>query len=92
MQDTRRGGFPHRHRTRRPRSTGHPNIPVSGGPDGPVDPLFVQGKPAEIGGYYQPDPALAAGLNVHAGRVTHRSVSEAHGLEYTDRTELMTAA
>ncbi|NMR31573.1 alanine dehydrogenase [Crystallibacter degradans] len=27
------------------------------------------------------DPALAAGLNVAAGQVTHRSVSEAHGLE-----------
>lgn len=38
------------------------------------------------------DPALAAGLNVHAGRVTHRSVSEAHGLEYTDRAELVRAA
>ncbi|MFI7481575.1 alanine dehydrogenase [Kocuria sp. M1R5S2] len=38
------------------------------------------------------DPALAAGLNTAAGHVTHRSVSEAHGLEYTDRTELVTAA
>jgi alanine dehydrogenase len=38
------------------------------------------------------DPALAAGLNTAAGHVTHRSVSEAHGLEHTDRTELMTAA
>ncbi|SDB84281.1 L-alanine dehydrogenase [Raineyella antarctica] len=26
------------------------------------------------------DPALAGGLNVHAGRVTHRGVAEAHGL------------
>jgi alanine dehydrogenase len=37
------------------------------------------------------DPALAAGLNVHAGRVTHRSVSEAHGLDYTDRQDLVAA-
>jgi alanine dehydrogenase len=37
------------------------------------------------------DPALAAGLNTAAGRVTHRSVSEAHGLEFTDRSELVTA-
>ena len=37
------------------------------------------------------DPALAAGLNTAAGRVTHRSVSEAHGLEFTDRSELVPA-
>ena len=30
------------------------------------------------------DPALALGLNVAAGRVTHRSVSDAHGLELAD--------
>ncbi|MFW6187941.1 MAG: alanine dehydrogenase [Actinomycetota bacterium] len=35
------------------------------------------------------DPALAAGLNVTAGRVTHRSVGAAHGLEFTDRSELV---
>ena len=35
------------------------------------------------------DPALAAGLNVAAGRVTHRSVGAAHGLEFTDRSELV---
>lgn len=35
------------------------------------------------------DPALAAGLNTAAGRVTHRSVSEAHGLEFTDRQALV---
>ena len=35
------------------------------------------------------DPALAAGLNVAAGRVTHRSVGSAHGLEFTDRSELV---
>jgi alanine dehydrogenase len=32
------------------------------------------------------DPALAAGLNVAAGHVTHRSVSEAHGLPLADAT------
>jgi alanine dehydrogenase len=37
------------------------------------------------------DPALAAGLNTAAGRVTHRSVSEAHGLEFTDRSALVPA-
>jgi len=30
------------------------------------------------------DPALAAGLNVHDGAVTHRGVAEAHGLEAAD--------
>ena len=30
------------------------------------------------------DPALALGLNVAAGKVTHRSVSNAHGLELAD--------
>ncbi|WP_077488867.1 alanine dehydrogenase [Sinomonas mesophila] len=29
---------------------------------------------------FEKDPALAAGLNIAAGRVTHHSVSEAHGL------------
>ncbi|MGQ1838591.1 alanine dehydrogenase [Kocuria turfanensis] len=38
------------------------------------------------------DPALAAGLNTMAGHVTHRSVSEAHGLEFTDRADLVPAA
>ncbi|HEV3498351.1 MAG TPA: alanine dehydrogenase [Actinomycetes bacterium] len=37
------------------------------------------------------DPALAAGLNTAAGRVTHRSVGEAHGLEFTERPELVAA-
>jgi alanine dehydrogenase len=33
------------------------------------------------------DPALAAGLNVAGGKVTHRSVSEAHGLELSEHPE-----
>ncbi|MBT1004412.1 alanine dehydrogenase [Paenarthrobacter sp. DKR-5] len=37
------------------------------------------------------DPALAAGLNVAAGRVTNRSVSEALGLELSGWEELMAA-
>jgi len=37
------------------------------------------------------DEALALGLNVAAGRVTHRSVSEAHGLELADWRTLVTA-
>ena len=37
------------------------------------------------------DPALAAGLNTMGGRVTHRSVSEAHGLELSERPELVAA-
>jgi alanine dehydrogenase len=36
------------------------------------------------------DPALAAGLNVIDGLVVNRSVSEAHGLKYTDRQALAT--
>ena len=37
------------------------------------------------------DDALALGLNVAAGRVTNRSVSEAHGLPLADWRELVTA-
>jgi alanine dehydrogenase len=37
------------------------------------------------------DPALAGGLNTMDGHVTHRSVSEAHGLPYLDRRELVAA-
>ena len=33
-----------------------------------------------VAGAFEKDPALAAGLNVASGRVTHHSVSEAHGL------------
>jgi len=35
------------------------------------------------------DPALARGLNVVAGHVTHAGVAEAHGLSYTPVTELL---
>ena len=34
-----------------------------------------------VRGAFDADPALARGLNVASGRVTHRSVSEAHGLD-----------
>jgi alanine dehydrogenase len=38
------------------------------------------------------DPALAAGLNIAAGKVTHRSVSEAHNLPLVaDWHELVSA-
>ncbi|MDJ0322197.1 alanine dehydrogenase [Cryobacterium sp. PH31-AA6] len=37
------------------------------------------------------DSTLALGLNVAAGRVTHKSVSDAHGLELADWRELVTA-
>jgi alanine dehydrogenase len=38
------------------------------------------------------DPALAAGLNIAAGKVTHRSVSEAHNLPLmTDWHNLVSA-
>lgn len=37
------------------------------------------------------DPALAAGLNVSAGRVRHRSVAEAFGLELAEAGELINA-
>jgi alanine dehydrogenase len=37
------------------------------------------------------DSALALGLNVAAGRVTNRSVSDAHGLELADWRELVNA-
>ena len=33
-----------------------------------------------LGGALEADPALAAGLNVHAGRVTNAAVAAAHGL------------
>jgi alanine dehydrogenase len=35
------------------------------------------------------DPALAAGLNAHDGRLYHRSVGEALGLEHHDLGELL---
>ncbi|MFT2817117.1 alanine dehydrogenase [Leifsonia sp. A12D58] len=38
------------------------------------------------------DPALALGLNVAAGKVTHRSVSDAHGLELADWRVALTEA
>lgn len=34
------------------------------------------------------DPALAKGVNTHAGHLTHRAVAEAHGLPYTPLHEL----
>ena len=37
------------------------------------------------------DPALAAGLNIAAGHVTHHSVSEAHGLELATLSDLITS-
>jgi len=38
------------------------------------------------------DPHLRAGLNVHAGRVTHRAVASSLGLEFTDPEKALTAA
>jgi alanine dehydrogenase len=35
------------------------------------------------------DPALAKGVNVCRGRVTHPAVAEAHGLPYTPLAELL---
>ncbi|MDH2424660.1 alanine dehydrogenase [Sphaerisporangium sp. TRM90804] len=35
------------------------------------------------------DPALALGLNVHAGRLANRPVGEAHGLDAVDLAELL---
>ena len=35
------------------------------------------------------DPALACGLNVHAGRVVHRAVAEAHGLLQSGTARLL---
>lgn len=35
------------------------------------------------------DAALARGVNVHAGRVTHRAVAEAHGLPWTPLEDLI---
>ena len=35
------------------------------------------------------DPHLAAGLNVHAGRVTHAAVAKAHGLDAADPLRLL---
>ncbi len=37
------------------------------------------------------NPSLAAGVNVHAGRVTCRAVAEAHGLPWTPLGELLAA-
>jgi alanine dehydrogenase len=37
------------------------------------------------------DPALALGLNAHDGRITHRGVAEAHGLDHTDPATLVSA-
>jgi len=35
------------------------------------------------------DPALARGLNVHAGKVTHPGVAEAHGLPLAGTSRLL---
>jgi alanine dehydrogenase len=40
---------------------------------------------------FERDAALAAGLNIAAGKVAHRSVSEAHGLELVNWHNLVTA-
>jgi alanine dehydrogenase len=37
------------------------------------------------------DPALAGGLNVCAGRVTHPAVAAAHGLEYAPIEDVLGA-
>jgi len=38
------------------------------------------------------DPHLRAGLNVHAGRVTHRAVAASLGLDFTEPEEALSAA
>ena len=35
------------------------------------------------------DPALALGLNAHAGRLAHAGVAEAHGLPFTPAADLL---
>jgi alanine dehydrogenase len=37
------------------------------------------------------DPVLAAGLNVAAGKVTNKSVSDAHGLDLANWSDLVSA-
>lgn len=42
-----------------------------------------------VGAAMLADPHLAAGLNVHQGRVTHAAVAKAHGLDFTDPRQLL---
>lgn len=42
-----------------------------------------------LGEAVQRQPALASGINVHSGKITHRAVAEAHGLPYVDPRSLL---
>ena len=47
-------------------------------------PFILQLAAAGVPAALRADPHLRAGLNVHAGRITHRAVADALGLPYTE--------